>query len=148
MIAVGEKGPDFDAPVAGGGRLRLSTLRGAPVVLYFYPAADTPGCTIESKGFRDVYPEFRAKNVHVVGVSVDEVEDQEKFAGKYQLPFPLVSDTSKAVSESYGTLGGGGRSRRVTFLMDPGGKVLEVVDDRDAEKHVKRARERFLTSSK
>jgi thioredoxin-dependent peroxiredoxin len=144
MVAIGELGPDFDAPVAGGGRLTLSSLRGAPVVLYFYPAADTPGCTVEAKGFRDVYPEFQAQNVQVVGVSVDSVADQEKFAGKYRLPFPLVADTSKSVAQHYGVLGPSGRSRRVTFLMDAQGKVLEVVDDRNAETHVMRARERFL----
>jgi peroxiredoxin Q/BCP len=145
MVGVGDLAPDFDAKVTGGTRLKLSSLRGAPVVLYFYPEADTSGCTLESKGFRDYYTEFRARKVHVVGVSVDDVEAQEAFAGKYQLPFPLVADTSKEVATAYGVLRPSGRARRVTFLIGPDGKVLEIVDQPAAPVHVDRARERFLS---
>ncbi len=144
MIAKGDPAPDFEAPLADGTTLKLSSLRGTPVVLYFYPQADTPGCTIESKGFRDYYGEFQAAKVHVVGVSVDDVTAQDAFAGKYSLPFPLVADTSKSVAGSYGVLGNGGRARRVTFLIDSRGKVLDVVDTRDALQHVARAREVLL----
>jgi peroxiredoxin Q/BCP len=144
MVDVGETAPEFDAPVAGGGSLKLSSLRGQPVVLYFYPAADTPGCTMESKGFRDIYSDLHSKKVQVVGVSTDGVEAQERFAGKYALPFPLVADSAKRVAQEYGVLGDGGRARRVTFFIDAHGKVLEVVDTRQADAHVTRARERFL----
>jgi thioredoxin-dependent peroxiredoxin len=145
MVKEGEKAPDFEAPIAGGGTLASSSLRGAPTVLYFYPQADTTGCTIEAKGFRDVYGDFRAKKVNVIGVSVDDVTEQEKFAGKYSLPFPLIADTSKQVSTLYGVLGPAGKARRVTFLIDPRGTVLEVVEGK-AEEHVKRAQARFLTT--
>ncbi len=132
--------------MSGGGSIKLSTLQGAPLVLYFYPQADTPGCTIESKGFRDSYGEFRAKNVQILGVSTDEVDEQDAFKGKYALPFPLVADSSKAVARLYGVLGSGGRARRVTFLLDSRGKILEIVDDPKAPPHVERARKQFLTS--
>ena len=144
MPGVGEPAPEFDAPISTGGNLRLSTLRGKPVVLYFYPQADTPGCTIESKGFRDIYRDLRGKGVHVVGVSVDPVEDQQAFAGKYQLPVPLVADTSKAVARSYGVLRPSGKARRVTFFLDPDGRIADVVDTGDAGPHVERARSRYL----
>jgi peroxiredoxin Q/BCP len=114
------------------------------VVLYFYPEADTPGCTVESKGFRDIYPQLKAKGVEVVGVSVDDVDKQCAFADKYGLPFPLVADATKKVATAYGALRPSGRARRVTFLIDPDGKIVEVVDVSDAVKHLERARARYL----
>lgn len=145
MIAVGETAPDFDAPDQDGAPFRLSSLRGSPVVLYFYPAADTPGCTIEAKGFAQQYAELRTQNVHVIGVSTDDCPAQKAFAKKYQLPFSLIADTSKSVAEKYGVLSPRGKARRVSFHIDGHGKVLEVVDTSSAEHHVDRARARFLS---
>jgi len=144
MTAVGDIAPDFTAPQQDGTPFRLSSLRGAPVVLYFYPQADTPGCTVESKGFRDVHAEFLARKVQIVGVSVDDCPAQKAFAEKYTLPFPLIADTSKSVTKAYGVLGPRGQARRVTFLIDERGKVLEVVDTSKAPAHVEAARARFL----
>jgi len=144
MVAVGELAPDFTAPNQDGTPFRLSSLRGSPVVLYFYPKADTPGCTVEAKGFRDHHAEFLAKNVKIVGVSTDDCPAQKAFANKYTLPFPLIADTAKAVTGSYGVLNPRGSARRVTFLLDPQGKVVEVVDSSSAEEHVAKARARFL----
>jgi thioredoxin-dependent peroxiredoxin len=146
MVAVGDSAPDFQAPNQDGSPFRLSSLKGSPVVLYFYPKADTPGCTIEAKGFREVYPEFQAKKVAVVGVSTDECPAQKAFMDKYGLPFPLIADYSKDVSTKYGVLGPHGNARRVTFLLDPAGKVVEVVDGQPPDAHVARARARFLTT--
>lgn len=145
MVNVGDPAPDFDAPTADGKSLSLASLRGAPVILYFYPQADTPGCTRESKEFRDIYPEFTAKKVHVVGVSVDDVEEQKAFAEKYGLPFPLVADSEKSVAKRYGVLRESGRARRVTFLIGADGRVEEIVDVGAPEPHVAKARARFLT---
>jgi len=145
MIAVGDTAPDFEAPNQDGTPFRLSSLKGAPVVLYFYPKADTPGCTIESKGFRDVYPQYLARKVHVVGVSVDDCPAQKAFAQKYSLPFPLVADSAKKVASAYGVLGPRGSARRVTFLIDPHGKVVDVVDTPSPDVHLDRARSRFLS---
>jgi len=144
MVAVGDTAPDFTAPNQDGNPFRLSSLRGSPVVLYFYPKADTPGCTMESKGFRDVYGEYLAKKVQVVGVSVDDCPAQKAFAQKYGLPFPLIADSSKKVAAAYGVLGPRGSARRVTFLLDAQGKVLEVIDAPSPDPHLERARVRFL----
>jgi len=144
MVAIGEKAPDFDAQDHSGTAFRFSSTRGAPVVLYFYPKADTPGCTIEAKGFRDVYPDFAAKNVRVVGVSTDECAEQQAFRDKYGLPFPLIADHDKKVASLYGVLGPHGNARRVTFLIDPQGTVREVVEGAP-DVHVQRARTAFLT---
>ena len=144
MIAVGDQAPDFVAPNQDGKPFQLSSLKGSPVVLYFYPKADTPGCTVESKGFRDVHTEFAAKKVQVVGVSVDDCPAQKAFVQKYGLPFPLVADSAKKVATAYGVLGPHGLARRVTFLIDGNGKVVEVVDTSSPDPHVKAARTRFL----
>jgi thioredoxin-dependent peroxiredoxin len=146
MVAIGEPAPDFQAPDQDGTPFRLSSLKGAPVVLYFYPKADTPGCTIESKGFQAHLGEFAAKGVRVVGVSVDDCPAQKAFANKYGLKFPLIADTQKEVTGLYGVLGPHGVARRVSFLIDRDGKVVEVVDSSSADRHVERARARFLSS--
>jgi len=144
MPSIGEIAPDFDAPTATGTTLKLSSLRGHPVVLYFYPQADTPGCTVESKGFRDIYKELRDRHVEVVGVSCDSVDDQCAFAEKYALPFPLVADASKSVATAYAVLRPSGRARRVTFFIGGDGKIQEIVDSSDAANHVAKAHARYL----
>jgi thioredoxin-dependent peroxiredoxin len=146
MVAVGETAPDFEAPNQDGAPFQLSSLRGGPVVLYVYPKADTPGCTIEAKGFRDHLPEFAAHKVQVIGVSTDDCPDQKAFAKKYGLNFPLIADSSKEVAGKYGVLGPAGHAKRVSFLIDGQGKVVEVVEG-SPDHHVDRARARFLTSS-
>jgi thioredoxin-dependent peroxiredoxin len=146
MIAVGDTAPDFEAPNQEGAPFRLSSLRGSPVVLYFYPKADTPGCTIESKGFQEHLPEFAKQGVRVVGVSVDDCPAQLAFARKYGLAFPLIADAKKEVSAAYGVLGPRGSARRVSFLIDREGKVAEVVDTSSPDPHVARARARFLSA--
>ncbi len=146
MIATGAPAPDFEAPDQDGHPFRLSSLRGSPVVLYFYPQADTPGCTRESKGFQEHLPEFERQGVKIVGVSVDDCPAQRAFADKYGLRFPLIADRTKAVATSYGVLNPRGVARRVTFLIDRSGAVAEVVDGAAPEPHVARAQARFLTA--
>ena len=144
MVAAGETAPDFEAPNQDGTPFRLSSLRGSPVVLYFYPKAGTPGCTIEAKGFAQDYAKFRAEKVQVIGVSTDGCPDQKAFVQKYGLPFPLIADTTKEVARKYGVLAPQGYARRVSFHLDAQGKVLDVVDSSSAETHLARARARFL----
>jgi peroxiredoxin Q/BCP len=144
MPVAGEKAPEFDAPTHDGKSLTLASLRGHPVVLYFYPEADTPGCTRESKGLRDMYPELKAKNVEVVGVSTDTVGAQCDFAEKYGLPFPLLADHSAAVGTAYGVVKPGGRARRVTFFIDADGKISEVLDTSNATAHLEKVRAKYL----
>ncbi len=144
MTDVGDLAPDFEAQLQDGSSFRFSSTRGHPAVLYFYPEADTPGCTIEAKGFRDHYAAFAKKGVTIVGVSVDPCADQLAFAKKYGLPFALVADVDHKVSTAYGVLGPRGTSRRVTFLIGADGRVVEVIDTSSAAQHVERARARFL----
>jgi thioredoxin-dependent peroxiredoxin len=136
--------PEFDAPTQNGKHLRLASLRGHPVVLYFYPQADTPGCTRESQGLRDIYPQLKAKNVEVVGVSTDTVQEQCDFAEKYNLPFPLVADHTKSVATAYGVLRPSGRAQRTTFFIDGAGKIADVLDTSDASKHVAKVQAMYL----
>jgi peroxiredoxin Q/BCP len=91
-VKEGEKAPDFDLPADHGGRVRLGDFKGRPLVLYFYPKDDTPGCTKEATGFAEAYDRFRAAGVEVVGVSKDGVVSHDRFKAKYELPFPLASD--------------------------------------------------------
>ena len=146
MVAVGEPAPDFTAPDQDGKPFHLASLRGSPVVLYFYPKADTPGCTIESKGFQAHLGEFAAKGVRIVGVSVDDCPAQKAFAGKYGLQFPLVADAKKEVAGRYGVLGPRGSARRVSFQIDAAGRVVEIVDTPSPDPHVEKARARFLAT--
>jgi peroxiredoxin Q/BCP len=126
----GKNAPDFTAPTDGGDTLKLSGLRGKPVVLYFYPKDDTPGCTTEACGFRDASPDFKKLKAQVVGVSKDSVARHDKFKAKYNLPFPLVSDEDGKICEKYGTWiekSLYGRKYmgidRATFLIDRDGVV-------------------------
>jgi peroxiredoxin Q/BCP len=129
----GKKAPDFSAPTDGGGKLKLSELRGKPVVLYFYPKDDTPGCTTEACGFRDATPDFKKLKAQVIGVSKDSVARHDKFKAKYKLPFPLVSDEDGKICDKYGTWiekSLYGRKYmgidRATFLIDKDGVVRKV----------------------
>jgi thioredoxin-dependent peroxiredoxin len=146
MVAVGETAPKFVAPTQDGTPFSSDSLRGKRVVLYFYPAADTPGCTIEAKGFRDELQQYRAKDVHVVGVSTDDCPAQKAFATKYGLTFPLIADAKKEVAKAYGVLRPTGTARRVTFLIEKDGTVAEVIDTSSVDEHLAKARARFLTS--
>ncbi|MGI0132181.1 MAG: peroxiredoxin [Thermoplasmata archaeon] len=140
MLAVGDAAPDFDAATHGG-RLRLSSLRGKRVVLYFYPKAGTYGCTRESTEFARAYPTFQERGTEVVGVSVDTTNDLQGFAESCHLPFPLVSDSERTISRQYGVLGAFGYARRVTFLLAPDGRIEEVISTPLPGPHVRRALE-------
>ena len=132
-VEAGRKAPDFTAATDGGGKLKLSDLRGKPVVLYFYPKDDTPGCTTEACGFRDARPDFAKLKAQVIGVSKDSVARHDRFKAKYELPFPLVSDEDGKICEKYGTWiekSLYGRKYmgidRATFLIDRTGTVARV----------------------
>lgn len=138
-LVPGEMAPDFEAPVIGGrygaegGRVRLSDLRGATVVLYFYPKDDTPGCTTQACAMRDRWLHLRRPDTLFFGVSVDSAKAHQKFIEKYDLPFPLVSDETKAIAMAYGVwvekslygktfLG----TERTTFVIRPDGRIKSV----------------------
>jgi peroxiredoxin Q/BCP len=139
---VGAHAPDFELPDQTGARLRLSDLRGRTVVLYFYPKADTPGCTQEACQFRDDLAGFGEKDVVLLGISPDPVQAQAKFGVKYGLPFPLLADADHAVSEAYGVWGLKkflGKEymgvRRTTFVIDEQGRIARVFENVKPDAH-------------
>lgn len=142
MLKEGDKAPDFVSKDADGNSVKLSDLRGQKVVLYFYPKDDTPGCTKEACGFRDSYSDFRRAGIKVIGVSLDSEAKHKKFITKYDLPFTLLADTDRAVSEAYGTYGEKkfmGRNymglNRMTFLIDEKGIIKKVFPKVKPEQH-------------
>jgi thioredoxin-dependent peroxiredoxin len=133
MLTTGDSAPDFTLTTGDGETVSLSDLRGRPVVLYFYPKDDTPGCTTEACSFRDLQPEFNKRNAAVFGVSTDNLKSHQKFAHKYDLTFPLLSDPDHAVAEAYDSWGLKkfmGREyegvKRNTFLIASDGKIAHV----------------------
>ena len=101
MVEEGKPAPDFTLTTDAGESVKLSDFRGTPVVLYFYPKDDTPGCTTQACGIRDAYGEFRDRGAVVLGVSPDDAASHEAFRGKYELPFTLLADADHAVAEEY-----------------------------------------------
>lgn len=133
MPAAGDPAPDFTLQDQHGQEITLSALRGHPVVLYFYPKDDTPGCTKEACAFRDARADWEALGAKVLGVSPDTVADHKKFAEKYSLPFTLLADPDRAVCEAYGIWKEKnmyGRKSfgvvRSTFVIDKDGKIVKV----------------------
>ena len=102
-VEVGQPAPDFTLPAAGGGEVSLAQLKGKKVIVYFYPKADTPGCTKEACGFNDALPDFSSVNAEIIGISKDPVKKLDKFADKYGLTFTLASDENSDVTERFGS---------------------------------------------
>jgi peroxiredoxin Q/BCP len=134
MVEEGKPAPDFELATDEGEKVKLSDYRGKPVVLYFYPKDDTPGCTTQACGIRDVYGEFEQRGAVVLGVSPDDEATHVKFKDKYSLPFTLLADPEHKVSEDYGVWverNSYGQKRmgieRSTFLIDSEGNVAKVM---------------------
>jgi thioredoxin-dependent peroxiredoxin len=134
LLREGEPAPDFTLDSDSGESVTLSSLRGRPVVLYFYPKDDTPGCTTEACEFRDAYDVLRDRGAEVLGVSPDDVSSHEKFKTKYELPFTLLADPDHSVAEQYGVWGEkkyAGKSymgiNRSTFIIAADGNVERVM---------------------
>jgi peroxiredoxin Q/BCP len=146
-LDAGQPAPDFDLPTDGGGRVRLADFKGRPLVLYFYPKDDTPGCTKEAQGFAEAYPEFQAAGIELLGLSKDSAASHDKFKAKYRLPFTLASDAEGDVIAAYGSwveksmygkeymgidrstflIDGDGMLRRVWRKVSVSGHVAEVL---------------------
>ena len=136
MVEEGKPAPDFELESDSGERVRLSSYRGSPVVLYFYPRSDTPGCTAQACGIRDSFSEFRERGAVVLGVSSDKVAAQMRFKQKYELPFPILADPDHVAGEAYGVTREGKTSfERSTFLIDREGNVAKVMRRVDPRKH-------------
>jgi peroxiredoxin Q/BCP len=142
VVSEGEPAPNFTLETDAGETVSLSDFRGKPVVLYFYPKDDTPGCTAQACGIRDAYGEFERAGAVVLGVSPDKVRKHVKFKEKYDLPFTLLADPEHEVAESYGVWGEKrymGRTyegvNRTTFLVAPDGSVAKVMQDVKPDSH-------------
>jgi len=142
VLAEGDKAPNFTLPDQHGEKVKLSDSKGETVVLYFYPRADTPGCTTQACGVRDRGGEYAEAGARVIGVSPDEVGAIDKFAGKFDLDFTLLADADHAVAEQYGTwveksmygkkyMG----VQRATFIVGPDGKIAKVFPKVSPKQH-------------
>jgi thioredoxin-dependent peroxiredoxin len=140
-VKVGDNAPDFNLPSQNGNQVSLNDFRGKAIVLYFYPADDTPGCTAESCAFRDQYEVFTSAGAEVVGVSGDSPESHQKFAAKYNLPFTLLSDRGNKVRKEYGASAAFGLfPGRVTYVIDKDGVVQYIFNSMfDFKGHVSEA---------
>jgi peroxiredoxin Q/BCP len=144
----GDKAPDFSLIDQHGKTVRLSDYRGKKLLVYFYPKADTPGCTKQSCAVRDARQDLKGLSVEVLGISPDPVEDQLKFDTKYSLGFPLLADTAHQASDAYGVWGDKSAYGRIfkgvtrsSFLVDEEGKLLRVWYAVKPEETVPKARE-------
>jgi peroxiredoxin Q/BCP len=142
MLKEGDAAPDFSTRDASSNPVKLSDFRGQKVMLYFYPKDDTPGCTKEACSIRDSFAEFKERGIKVLGVSLDDEASHQAFLSKYNLPFTLLSDTDRSVSEAYGVYGEqtwGDKKfmgvARKTFLIDEQGKIKKVFDKVNVEAH-------------
>jgi len=135
MVSVGTSAPAFSLDTDSGEKLSLKDLKGRPVVLYFYPKDDTPGCTVEACEFRDAFPRFKGTKAVILGISPDSVKSHQKFKEKFDLPFTLLADEDHAIAEKYGVWQKKsmyGRTymgiARTTFVIDKRGKVAKVFE--------------------
>ncbi|MDZ7739567.1 MAG: thioredoxin-dependent thiol peroxidase [Bacteroidales bacterium] len=138
----GQEAPFFEGTDQSGNTIRLDDFKGKKLVLYFYPKDNTPGCTKEACNLRDNYKDLLAKEFAIVGVSPDSVKSHQKFAGKYDLPFPLISDTDKKIMSDYGTWGEKkmfGKTSlnvlRTTFVIDEKGIIEKIIKKVDTKAH-------------
>ena len=138
ILKVGDDAPTFTLPDSLGNQVSLNDYKGKWVVLYFYPKDDTPGCTTEACHFRDDFKSLEAIGAKVIGVSIDDSFSHKKFAEKYNLPFPLLSDASGEVASRYGALNNFlviKLAKRYTYLINPQGKIAKIYLSVDTSKH-------------
>jgi peroxiredoxin Q/BCP len=145
MVEEGKPAPDFEATTDSGERVKLSDFRGKPVVLFFYPKDDTPGCTVEASGFRDVYSEFEERGAVVLGISPDNEASHVRFKEKYELPFTLLADPEHEVAEQYGVWGEKNyagkkymRISRTTFVIDADGNLVKAMQNVKPDGHAEK----------
>ena len=136
MVEEGKPAPDFELESDSGETVKLSDLRGKPVVLYFYPKDDTPGCTRQARGIRDAWAEFQRAGAEVFGISADSIASHGRFKAKYELPFTLLADPEGKLGEPYGVAREGKSSyERSTFVIDADGNVSRVLRRVNPDSH-------------
>jgi thioredoxin-dependent peroxiredoxin len=137
LLATGAPAPDLRATAHTGEAVDLAAFRGRPVVVYFYPKDDTPGCTVEAQEIRDLWSELQTTSAIVLGVSTDDAPSHQQFAEKHALPFLLLPDTDQRIANAFGVPLKNGRARRVTFVIDRQGKVAKVFPEVKPEGHAR-----------
>ncbi|MBL8150423.1 MAG: peroxiredoxin [Blastocatellia bacterium] len=137
LLAVGEQAPNFLVKDNFGNDVQLTDFHGKTVVLWFYPKADTPGCTREGCGFRDKMPEFSHKQAQILGVSFDTVEENSAFAEKFSFNFPLLCDTQRQIGLAYGACDSkdAANAKRISYVINPEGKISHVYEKVDTTVH-------------
>jgi peroxiredoxin Q/BCP len=137
MLKVGDPAPDFTASSHQGAPVSLSDFRGKKVLLWFYPEADTPGCTLEGRGFRDHQEYYDDNGIQILGVSFDPVERNAAFAQKFDFRFPLLSDPDHKIAQAYGACSAAKaqHAERISFLIDEHGKIARIYDNVDPRDH-------------
>ena len=138
ILKIGDDAPTFALPDSQGNQVNLTDYKGKWLVLYFYPKDDTPGCTTEACHFRDDFKFLESLGAKVVGVSIDDSFSHKKFAEKYNLPFPLLSDSSGEIASRYGALNNFlviKLAKRYTYLINPQGKIAKIYLSIDTSKH-------------
>jgi peroxiredoxin Q/BCP len=133
-LTPGTLAPAFTTQDTQGKAVSLSDFAGKTVVLYFYPKDDTSGCTKEATGFRDLYADYQAKDIVVLGVSQDDSASHQAFTEKYNLPFPLLADTDGSLTKAY-DVDGGGYAKRVTYVIDGSGSIIRVYETVNTSTH-------------
>jgi peroxiredoxin Q/BCP len=145
-LQIGDPAPDFELIADDGSKVKLSSLRGRRVVVYFYPKDDTPGCTTQACGFRDRYPQIELQNAVVLGLSPDDLASHKRFKTKHNLPFHLLMDEGHRVAEAYGVWGNGFNIRS-HFVVDEGGCLADVQVKVKPEDSVQRAMDTLAAPS-
>jgi peroxiredoxin Q/BCP len=126
LLESGADAPAIEAVAHDGTTVKLADYKGKPVVVYFYPKDDTPGCTVQAQSFRDDWGDLSKRGVVVLGVSTDDNSSHKAFAEKYELPFKLLPDTERKIAGAFGVPVVNGHAKRVTFLIDKQGKIARV----------------------
>ena len=137
MLGKGSSAPNFSVKDHNGNDVSLTDFKGKKVVIWFYPKADTPGCTVEGKGFRDDYEKFAQKNTVILGVSLDNESDNKAFAEKFDFPYPLLCDVNQEIALAYEAVKGPEDEyvSRITYVIGEDGNILEAIAQVDTKTH-------------
>jgi thioredoxin-dependent peroxiredoxin len=139
MLQSGTDAPDFSVQDHNGNTVSLKDHSGKKIVLWFYPKADTPGCTVEGQGFRDDFKSFEEKNIQIFGVSLDNETDNKAFAEKFSFPYPLLCDVNREIALAYHAVKNVEEqyAARITYVIGEDGKILESIESVDTKTHSK-----------
>ena len=139
MLQPGTDAPEFSVNDHNGNIVQLKDYRGKKIVLWFYPKADTPGCTMEGQGFRDDFKTFEDKGIQIFGVSLDNESDNKAFAEKFSFPYPLLCDVNKEIALAYHAVKNKDDqyASRISYVIDGEGKIIESIESVDTKNHSK-----------